>query len=181
MLSRFGSLAAIILSFGEPCLAESYSAKLLTSHEVAHIWKSHQSGSGLADIVLSQDGTKLSLHLAVTGVKIAELSAAGKNGVLGPVHIHDMPQGGPNFFVLQLPGVYAATEDGFTLTLDNWTIEPPKGGAKVDAAFVVAEIRAGKAYIGLHTQDMLCQDAKGKTIACAAPATALSGAIVKSN
>ena len=80
--------------------------------------------------------------------------------------------------MLQLPGEYVPTDDGFTLTLTDWVIEAPKGGAKVDAAFVVGEIRSGKAYIGLHTENMLCADSEGKSVPCAAPATALSGAIV---
>ncbi len=179
MVPRIVLSAAAVIAFGLPCLAESYSATLVAGHEIAHGWKSHHSGSGFSDIELSDDGAKLSLHLTVTGVKIAKLAAAGKNGALGAVHIHSMPQGGPNFFVLQLPGIYTATPDGFTLVLDNWTIEAPKGGAKVDAPFVVEEIRSGRAYVGLHTEDMLCEDAKGISIPCAAPATALSGAILK--
>ncbi len=178
---RYIFLAAATLLIGLPCFAEGYTAELVASHEIARNWKSQQSGGALAQIDISDDGTKLSLHLTVAGVKLDELAAAGKNGALGPVHIHNTPQGGPNFFVLQLPGEYTATDDGFTLSLSDWTIEAPKGGAKVDAAFVVEEIRAGRAYVGLHTENMLCEDSDGKSVPCAAPATALSGAIVKAD
>lgn len=130
-------------------------------------------------LALSEDGTKLDLDLTATGIRMDELAAAGPEGVLGTIHIHNLPQGGPNFFVLQLPGTFAETEDGFTLTLKDWTIEAPKGGAKVDAAFIVNEIRAGNGYIGLHTLNLLCRDKTDMEIACAAPATALSGQITK--
>lgn len=178
MLKRCVAMAAAMAMVGMPGLAEGYKAELGTSHEVAGSWKSQQAGSAVATFDLSEDGSTLSLELVVTGVKLDELAAAGKDGAFGPIHIHNTPQGGPNFFVLQLPGDYVATEDGFTLTLTDWTIEAPKGGAKVDAAFVVEEIRAGRAYVGLHTHNMLCADSDGKSMPCAAPATALSGAIV---
>lgn len=179
MMLRCVVVAAALAGFGMPGLAEPYTAELGTAHEVAHGWKSQQSGSAVAKINLSEDGTTLDFDLVVTGVKLDELAAAGKDGAFGPIHIHNTPQGGPNFFVLQLPGVYVPSEDGFTLTLTDWVIEAPKGGAKVDAAFVVEEIRSGRAYVGLHTHNMLCADSEGKSVPCAAPATALSGAIVK--
>lgn len=171
-------LAAAFTLCGQAVFAESYTAELTNAHAVAAGWKSQQSGGATAQIDLSPDGTTLSLTLQVTGVALDELAAAGKGGVLGPIHIHNAPQGNPEFFVLQLPGSYVETKDGFDLVLKDWTIEAPKGGAKVDAAFVVEQIRKGNAYIGLHTENGICKDAEGKDIACAAPATALSGQIV---
>lgn len=162
-----------------PAIAESYRANLTAEHEVAKSWRSQQTGSAKADVKLSEDGSLLTLNLQVKGVKLDELAAAGKGGALGPIHIHNAPQGGPNFFVLQLPGQYKATKDGFTLTLKDWKIEAPLGGAKVDAAFVVSEIRSGKAYIGLHTANAKCLDSADASVPCAAPATALSGQLKK--
>lgn len=174
---------ALIFSASAFCanasFAEVYTAELTTAHEIAARWKSQQTGGATAQVVLSDDGTRLDLELMVTGVTPQELAAAGPEGVLGSMHIHNLPQGGPNFFALQLPGTIEPTVDGFKLVLTDWKIEPPKGGAKVDAAFVVGEIKSGNAYIGLHTTNLLCQDGKGNKTACAAPATALSGQIVK--
>lgn len=172
-------LASALILVGQASFAESYKASLTNTHEIAAKWKSQQGGTVDVTVALSEDGTKLDFDLVATGLKMDELAAAGPEGVLGTIHIHNLPQGGPNFFVLQLPGTFAETADGFALTLKDWTVEAPKGGAKVDAAFVVDEIRKGNAYIGLHTVNLLCRDKTDMEIACAAPATALSGQISK--
>lgn len=181
MIMRCAILTAAMSAGGLPAWAETYNSTLDTDHEVADSWQSQQSGAAVATINLSDDGKRLSFDMVVTGLRLDDLAAAGKGGALGPIHIHNTPQGGEKFFVLQLPGEYVETEDGFTLTLTDWVIESPKGGAKVDAAFVVSEIRNGNAYIGLHTDNILCSSSEGKSVACAAPATALSGAIIKSD
>lgn len=172
-------LVASVCAMVLPANAEAYRAKLTRDHDIAKNWRSQQAGYGNAKLKLSEDGTHLTLELKVTGIKLDELSAAGKGGVLGPIHIHNSPQGGPNFFILQLPGDYKATKDGFTLTLTDWEIEAPLGGAKVDADFVVNEIRSGKAYIGLHTANAKCLNSADVSVPCAAPATALSGQLKK--
>jgi hypothetical protein len=157
---------------------EHYVARLDNRHEVAAAWKSQQSGSGVAQIRLSDTGTMLDLDMEVSGVSLEQLAPAGPKGALGAIHIYNMPQNGPNFFVLQLPGTYVRTKDGFRLSLVNWKIPAPAGGAKVSAESVVKEIKAGHAYFGLHTADLQCLGSGGKVVACAAPATALSGRIV---
>lgn len=171
--------ATCLSAFVVPAFAESYHAELTADHDVAKSWRSQQTGSAKANLKLSDDGSLLTLKLQVTGVKLDELAAAGKDGLLGPIHIHNSPQGGPNFFVLQLPGKYKASQDGFTLTLTDWKIEAPMGGAKVTADFVVNEIRNGKAYIGLHTANARCLNSANVSVPCAAPATALSGQLKK--
>lgn len=167
-----------LLAFATMANAELFSAELTIQHEVAASWKSEETGSADAQLRISEDGKSLSVFINVRGIGLSELASAGHHGSLGPIHIHNLPQGGDQFFVLQLPGQFDATGDGFTLTLEDWPIEAPGGGAKVSPKFVVEEIRSGNAYFGLHTSNVLCENADGQSIECAAPATALSGQII---
>lgn len=142
-------------------------------------WGSREAGRGHAVIELSPDRRRIAfLQLVLDGVPRDVLADAGGRPELGPIHIHNHPQGGPQFFVLQLPGSYAEIDGTTVLTLRDWEIEAPLGGAQVTPEFVVAEILAGNAYFGVHTHNQLCHDRAGQPATCAAPATALSGDIL---
>lgn len=156
-------------------------SEMRASHPTSANWGSTHEGWGAASLTYNRDeGRIIELVMTISGVAPDTLASAGPGGVLGPIHIHNYPQGGPDFFVQQMPGEIEATEDGFIYRVSNWTMEPAMVGPDhVDVDFVLSEIAAGNAYFGLHTTDAFCPGNKKEGVAgtCAAPGTALSGHI----
>lgn len=158
------------------------TSQLSSQHEVAANWGSSLAASGEAQIEIDPDmGTLVHLVLDVAGIVPEDLANAGPNGILGPIHFHNYPQGGPRFFALQLPGTISRTDQGLRLEVTDWKMDAPMVGKDkgLTAAFVIQEIRDGNAYIGLHTLHEACpkNQASGVEGTCAVPGTALSGHI----
>ena len=95
---------------------------------------------------------------------------------LQPFHFHNLPQGGPTFFVQQLFDVDPETGEILTATLENtesgfvfsideaYDLRPPVNDP-ARAEFVASSILSGDAYLGLHTTDL------------PVPATAIAGEV----
>lgn len=171
---------ALTLFSAAPLMADHHQFEfdLCTAHEVAAKWNSQENGAGGGTITYDPAEGRLSVALSVTGLFPEMLANAGHHGGLGAIHIHNLPQGGPTFFVQHLPGEISESADGFRFTLVDWKMENPGGGADVGVDFVLSEMLSGNAFVGLHTHNMQCSNAEGRTIPCAAPATALSGQVV---
>ena len=179
-MNAISRIVALCLLTAAPAAAELSRAvsEIGPDHEVAAHWGSTVPGKGAAYILFDQEAGHIKeLVLRIDGVPHDRLANAGPEGLFGPVHIHNYPQGGPDFFILQLPGDFTATETGFEFRLENWQVEAPLGRKHdgIDAAFVMSEIVAGNAYFGVHTDHALCPGNSGAANICAAPATALSG------
>lgn len=177
-----GAAVAGAIALPLPAAAEVARAvaEMRNNHETSAHWGSAVPGQGAASLIFDAEaGTILELVMRIDGISPETLANAGPNGVLGPIHIHNYPQGGPNFFVQQLPGEIEETETGFIFRLSNWTVEDPKVGPDGGAAFVLSEVANGNAYFGLHTSHTLCpgNQKEGMENLCAAPGTALSGHI----
>ncbi|GGB18840.1 hypothetical protein [Allosediminivita pacifica] len=173
-------MAVLCLMAAAPAAAEMSRAvtEISPGHEVAAHWGSTVPGKGAAYILFDPEAGHIKeLVLRIDGVPPDRLANAGPEGLFGPVHIHNYPQGGPDFFILQLPGEFTATETGFEFRLEDWSVEAPLGRKHdgIDATFVMSEIVAGNAYLGLHTDHALCPGNAAGADICAAPATALSG------
>ncbi|WP_158968475.1 CHRD domain-containing protein [Chachezhania sediminis] len=158
------------------------NSHLSSDHEIAAHWGSSLAASGQAMIEIEPaTGILRYLRVDVDGLAPDELAHAGPNGALGPIHFHNYPQGGPQFFVQQLPGTISATERGLRLEVTDWKMDAPMVGQErgLTAAFVIQEILDGNAYIGLHTTHTACPQnrATGLENSCAAPGTAISGHI----
>lgn len=157
---------------------QEFVADICGQHLVSSTWGSQHTATGKAQLHVNPETNRLSLELNVRDFSPEDFAPAGPDGILGAIHIHNYPQGGPRFFVQQLPGQVTPTDTGFTFSLKDWPMSPPKGGAKVSVEFVISEILSGNAYIGVHSSQILCSDAARRDIACAAPATALSGTLI---
>jgi hypothetical protein len=155
-------------------------SEISPAHHVSEHWGSTVPGSGAAYILFDTENLLIKeMVMRVDGIAPEALANAGPNGSFGSIHIHNYPQGGPDFFIQQLPGDITATPTGFEFRLSNWKVEAPLGRKHdgIDAAFVLQEIVAGNAYFGLHTTHALCPGNTKDGVAgtCAAPGTALSG------
>lgn len=149
-------------------------------HASSSHWDSDVPASGAAYVEIDVTSNRiLDLVIVIEGIAPEQLAPAGPNGMFGAIHIHNYPQGGPNFFIQQLPGEVVRTESGFEFHLDDWFMEDPIVGPSGGAAFVVSEVQSGNAYFGLHTNHTLCRGhtTHGADRSCAAPATAISGHI----
>lgn len=163
-----------------PVVAEQveFRADICSQQTISKSWASQHQGTGHAQLRMNPITGVMSVQLDVRGVSLDELAPAGPKGALGAIHIHNYPQGGPDFFVQQLPGDFIPTDNGFRFALKDWPMVAPAGGANVSVAFVISEVLSGNAYIGLHSKQILCANKLEEDIACAAPATALSGSLV---
>lgn len=188
MITKFANTLITLTStcwLAQACPASSktleFVAHICSNHVVSDTWQSKHPALGRVSMRLDTDSARLSLDMSVSNFSEDELAAAGPSGVLGAIHIHNLPQGGPQFFVQQLPGKIISTDTGFDFILENWSMTAPMGGAKVSVEFVIAEILSGNAYIGVHSSRILCEDATRREVACSAPATALSGTLIPVN
>ena len=173
--------AVIAVMAGVPAFAEvnHYEATLSSTHESSSAWSSAVTAVGTAKVSVDHaNGVINSFELRLTGLNIEDLAPAGPNGSFGSIHFHNYPQGGPNFFVQQLPLTAQENDGTLIFSLSGWKVEDPVKGIG-DASFVLNEILSGNAYIGVHTNGMNCKSpATGESISCAAPATAISGHVV---
>jgi hypothetical protein len=176
------SLMASGLLYPPPAQAQMdrIASELSAQHEIARGWGSELQASGSAYMLFdAAAGRIVELVMTLEGIGIADLAPAGPDGASGAIHIHNYPQGGPDFFVQQLPGTLTETATGIEFRLENWVMEDPLGRKHdgIDAAFVMREVVAGNAYFGVHTIHAACpaHDTGAAAGTCAAPATALSG------
>lgn len=173
-------LAVTMIGSVSQALAAPQSAKanLSSDHEISANWGSSVAATGTGEIQFDRETGKIDmLRIKVDGIKVDELAPAGPNGVLGAIHIHNYPQGGPKFFVQHLPAELTATETGFVFELSDWVVEAPKVKPGLTADFVLSEIENGNAYFGVHSVHDACPKNKKDGVAgtCAAPGTAISG------
>ncbi|GAA4224564.1 hypothetical protein GCM10022290_28330 [Sagittula marina] len=155
-------------------------SEMRASHAVSAHWGSSVPAQGAASLTYDRDtGTIIELVMTIDGTSTDDLAPAGPGGMLGSIHIHNYPQGGPNFFIQQLPGEFEETDSGFVFRVSNWKVEDPIVGPEGGADFVLSEVERGNAYFGLHTNHALCPGNTKDGVAgtCAAPGTALSGHI----
>ncbi|NIZ09770.1 hypothetical protein [Pseudooceanicola sp. HF7] len=116
------------------------NSHLSSDHEISAHWGSSLTATGQATIEIEPDtGILRYLRVDVDGIAPDQLANAGPNGALGPIHFHNYPQGGPQFFVQQLPGTISATETGLRLEVTDWKMDAPMVGQErgLTAAFVV--------------------------------------------
>jgi len=174
-------MAALCLLVGSPAMAElkRVVSELHSGHAIAAHWESTLDAKGAAYMVYDPEkGRIIELVMQIDGITSEDLASAGPEGAFGAIHIHNYPQGGPDFFILQLPGEVAQIAGGVEFRLEDWQIEAPLGRKHdgIDAAFVLAEIAKGNAYFGFHTHDRARpRNQKPSMVAAgAAPGTALS-------
>lgn len=137
-------------------------------------WGSQAGGYGIATLRFSTSPPIIhNLQVFVANVSVSMLASAGPGGVLGPMHFHNFPQGGPNFFVQQLPGTYYNYGKHFFFELKEWKMGSPGNRRDLPPSFVLQEILDGNVYLGIHTNEIKCFDAPNDS--CAAPGTAIAG------
>jgi hypothetical protein len=152
------------------------------THPVPVSWDSQDSATGQARVLIDLDARVIyRMEMVVDGL-FADGDPAAQNVLQDnvtttqPFHFHNLPQGGPTFFVQQLFDTDPETGEITTATLENtatglrfaidetYALRAPVNNP--DLADVVAtDILAGNGYLGLHTA------------ALPVPATAVAGKI----
>jgi hypothetical protein len=124
------------------------------------------NASGEAKLVLHGDKQTVDMTLKVSGLPITEFATHLAHAPVGPVHLHIYAANGDSSLLLPFPmgSSYAATSNGFTLTVANY---PYADGAKIIAsgisfdAFVKA-LQSGSVVLNIHTQKFPDGEISGK-------------------
>jgi hypothetical protein len=122
--------------------------------------------TGDAKLVVHGGTQSVDLTLTVKGLAMADLSEHLSHMPVGPVHLHIYQANGDSSLLLPFPmgASYAATGDGFVLTVKNY---PYADGAKIIAsdisfdAFVKA-LQSGGIVLNIHTQKFQDGEISGK-------------------
>jgi hypothetical protein len=154
------TLAALLLSvlpaFGQPAERSTFTANLTGAAEVADP-PVETSAKGQAVFRLSQDGTELSYRLIVANIENVTMShihlaPAGANG---PVVAWLYPDGPPAQLI---PGRSSGVLAVGTITADD--LVGPLATMSLDD--LVDELRAGNAYVNVHTAAYPAGEVRGQ-------------------
>jgi hypothetical protein len=154
------TLAALLLSvlpaFGQPAERSTFTANLTGAAEVADP-AVETSAKGQAVFRLSQDGTELSYRLIVANIENVTMShihlaPAGANG---PVVAWLYPDGPPAQLI---PGRSSGVLAVGTITADD--LVGPLATMSLDD--LVDELRAGNAYVNVHTTAYPAGEVRGQ-------------------
>jgi hypothetical protein len=124
------------------------------------------SAQGEAKLIVRDDTQSVDLSLAVNGLTINDFASHLAHAPVGPVHLHIYGAKGDSELLLPFPmgPTYAATSDGFTLTVKNY---PYADGAKIIASKIgfadfVKALHAGAVVLNIHSQKFPDGEISGK-------------------
>ena len=124
------------------------------------------SAQGEAKLVVHGDRQSVDLTLTVHGLTINDFASHLAHAPVGPVHLHIYAANGDSELLLPFPmgPSYAATGDGFMLTVTNY---PYADGAKIIASKIgfddfVKALQAGAVVLNIHTQKFPDGEISGK-------------------
>lgn len=159
-----------------------FTVELDNTHPVPESWGSQDASTGYARILIDL-GTREIHRMEMVLDGMYAFGDPDTQNILQqnfsttqPFHFHNLPQGGPNFFVQQLFDFDAGsneistaslenTETGFRFSIEEtYALRPPVNNPDLEDV-VVEEILAGNGYLGLHTEALFI------------PATAIAGEI----
>lgn len=158
------------------------TVELDNTHPTPVSWGSQDMSTGYARVLI--DLNTMTIHqmemvvdgMFASGDPETTNMLQQNTSTVQPFHFHNLPQGGPKFFVQQLfdydseageisTATLENTETGFRFAIDeSYALRAPVNDP-ARAEFVTPELIAGTGYLGLHTE------------ALPVPATALAGQI----
>ena len=122
--------------------------------------------TGDAKLVVHGGKQTVDLTMTIKGLTLADLSEHLSHMAVGPVHLHIYAANGDSSLLLPFPmgSNYAASADGFTLTVKNY---PYADGAKIIASDItfdgfVKALQTGAIVLNVHTQKFADGEISGK-------------------
>ncbi len=130
--------------------------------------------AGTATLSVDTETETLDFSLTVIGLTLEQLSDGLVAAPVGPIHFHDAPRGANGPIVIPFPFAtgYAATADGFTLTVSNYAYADAiaLSGATDSFAEFVAGLNAESYYINVHSDTNGGGEIRGQLVPVPAPA-----------
>lgn len=148
------AVAATALFASAPASAAqlSYSASLdgVTAPTVTP-----SAATGTADISVDTEAQTVSVHLRVSGITADQLWDHVIHSGMGPVHLHLYAANGDISLLVPFPygAAYAATPDGFTLDVQNYSYADGAQVLRSDMSFdtFVQTLGSEFVYLNIHT------------------------------
>jgi hypothetical protein len=130
----------------------SYSATL---DGVTEPTVTQSSATGTADIRVDTDAQTVSVHMRIRGISADQLWDHVIHSGIGPVHLHLYAADGDISLLVPFPygASYAATPDGFTLDVENYSYAEGAAVLRSDMSFetFVATLGSEFVYLNIHT------------------------------
>jgi len=130
----------------------SYSATLdgVTAPTVTQ-----SAATGTADIVVDTEAQTVSVHMRITGITQDQLWDHVIHSGMGPVHLHLYAANGDISLLVPFPygAAYAATPDGFTLDIQNYSYAEGAAVLRSDMSFdtFLSTLGSEFVYLNIHT------------------------------
>ena len=166
MIARliFGTVALLIAAAMPAWSADQTFLAFL--HGDSPTTNTGSTAQGEATLIVHDDKQSVDLTLTVHGLKIDDFASHLAHAPVGPVHLHIYSADGNSELLLPFPmgPSYAATGDGFTLTVKNY---PYADGAKIIASKIgfadfVKALQGGAVVLNIHTQKFPDGEISGK-------------------
>jgi hypothetical protein len=113
------------------------------------------TATGTATVSVDTDAQTVSVHMQINGVTIDELWDHVIHAGMGPVHLHLYAADGEISLLVPFPygATYAATPDGFTLNVENYSYAEGAALLQSDMNFenFVAALGSDFIYLNIHT------------------------------
>jgi hypothetical protein len=130
----------------------SYSASLdgVTAPTVTQ-----SAATGTANVIVDTEAQTVSVHMQIRGITADQLWDHVIHSGMGPVHLHLYAANGDISLLVPFPygASYAATPDGFTLDVENYSYAEGAAVLRSDMSFdtFVATLGSEFVYLNIHT------------------------------
>jgi hypothetical protein len=166
MIVRFLLLTAAVLAFAAAPARAGDLAFTAFLHGDAPTSNTGSAATGDAKLVVHEATQSVDMTLSVHGLTMAALAQHLAHAPVGPVHLHIYQANGDSALLLPFPmgASYAATSDGFTITVTNY---PYADGAKIIASTIsftdfVKALQTGAVVLNIHSQKFPDGEISGK-------------------
>jgi hypothetical protein len=113
------------------------------------------TATGTANVSVDTDAQTVSVHMRIHGVSLDQLWDHVIHSGMGPVHLHLYAANGDISLLVPFPygGAYAATPDGFSLDVDNYSYTTGAALLHSDMSFdtFVRTLGSDFVYLNIHT------------------------------
>jgi hypothetical protein len=154
VLRLIAATAVAAACFAAPAQAAQlhYAATL---NGVQYPTETGSPATGAATFDIDTDAQTIDAHIAITGLKFADLSQHLAHSRMGPMHLHRY-QGDDVTLILPFPfgASYAETADGFTVDIDNYPYADgaERTGSHLSFEQFLAALANDPIYLNIHTQ-----------------------------
>lgn len=143
----------------------SYTAAL---NGVTAPTETHSAATGAASVIVDTEAQTVSVHMQIHGIAADQLWDHVIHNGMGPVHLHLYAANGDISLLVPFPygASYAATPDGFTLNVENYSYAEGAALLHSDVSFdtFVATLSSDFVYLNIHTDTFQDGEISGRLL-----------------